>query len=125
MRKGRGQNVKRFINETLNPILKGWINYYRITETAYTVKKLDSWLRRRLRNILWRQWKTPKTRRKKLLGLGVYHHNAIKATSNGRGPWFNSGVASLNVALPVSYFDKLGLLKLSNELKYAEQIDLL
>ena len=69
-------------------------------------------------------WKTPKTRRKKLLALGVYPHNAIKATSNGRGPWFNSGVASLNVALPVGHFDKLGLLKLSNELKYSEQIDL-
>lgn len=125
MRRGRGQNVKRFINEILNPLLKGWINYYRITETPYTVKKLDSWLRRRLRNILWRQWKTPKTRRKKLLALGVYPHNAIKTTNNGRGPWFNSGVSSLNVALPVKYFDNQGLIQLSKELKYAEQLDLL
>lgn len=125
MRKGRGRNVKRFVNETLNPILRGWIHYYRITETKGAVEELDGWLRRRLRAILWQQWKTPSTRRKKLMKLGIHEIAASKTAYNGRGKWFNSALPPLNGALSKKYFDQLGLVNLQQELKFAEQLDLL
>ena len=125
IRKGKGRNLKRFVNETLNPILRGWINYYRITETKGVIEQLDGWLRRRLRAILWQQWKTPKTRRKKLMALGIHEIPASKTAYNGRGRWFNSGLPPINGALPKKYFDQLGLLNLQRELSFAEQLDLL
>lgn len=125
MRRGRGRNVKRFINETLNPILRGWISYYRITETKGIIGKLDGWIRRRLRVILWRQWKYPKTRRKKLMGLGIHEIPASKTAYSGRGQWFSSALPPVNGALSKKYFDQLGLLNLQKELNFAEQLDLL
>jgi RNA-directed DNA polymerase len=56
LRKGRGRSVRRTI-DTLNPILRGWYTYFQHVETKATFEALDQWLRRRLRLILWRQWK--------------------------------------------------------------------
>ena len=125
MRKGRGRNVGRFVRETLNPILRGWMNYYRITETKGVIEALDGWIRRRLRNIIWRQWKCPKTRRKKLMSRGIHEAVASKTAYNGHGAWFNSSLPPMNVALPKKYFDAITLLNLQKELKYAEQLVLL
>ena len=58
-RRGRGRNLGRFITEDLKPLLKGWINYFRLAEVKGIFEELDGWIRRRLRNILWRQWKRP------------------------------------------------------------------
>jgi len=125
MRKGRGRNVKRFINETLNPLLRGWINYYRITETKGVIEELDGWIRRRLRVILWRQWKKPKTRRKKLMSLGIDEIRSSKTAYSGRGQWFSSALPPVNGALSKKYFDQLGLLNPQKELNFAEQLELL
>jgi RNA-directed DNA polymerase len=61
-REGRGRNLGRFVNETLNPLIRGWIQYYSLAETKRFAEELDGWLRRKLRCILWRQWKKPWTR---------------------------------------------------------------
>ncbi len=65
-RQGRGQSLERTI-ETSTPILRGWINYFRLAQVKGTFEDLDGWLRRKLRCILWRQWKRPRTRVKKLM----------------------------------------------------------
>lgn len=125
MRKGRGRNIGRFIRETLNPLLRGWVNYYRITECKGVIDELDSWIRRRLRNIIWRQWKHPRTRRKKLMSLGIHEAIASKTAYNGHGAWFNSALPPMNAGLPKKYFDQKMLLNLQNETRYAEQLALL
>ncbi len=56
-RKGRGRNLTRFIKEDLNPTIRGWINYFILTEVKKFTEELDEWIRHRLRNIIWRQWK--------------------------------------------------------------------
>jgi RNA-directed DNA polymerase len=69
LRRGRGQAVRRVITD-LQPLLTGWIQYFKYAEVKATFEQLDEWLRRKLRCILWRQWKTPRTRCKEIDGVG-------------------------------------------------------
>jgi len=115
-RMGRGRNLSRFIREDLNPVLRGWMNYFILTEIKGVADRLDQWIRRRLRLILWRQWKRPWTRFKKLRQLGISEKRAAASAFNGHGPWYNSGASHMNKALPQRYFDSLGLYSLLNKL---------
>ena len=113
-RQGRGKNIKKTIEETTLKI-RGWINYFRHSEVKGVFDELDGWLRRKLRAILWRQWKRPYTRAKNLMKRGLAEATAWKSATNGRGPWWNSGAAHMHKALPKSYFDKLGLVSLMDQ----------
>lgn len=108
-RQGRGRNVGRFIKDTLTPFIRGWINYFRLTDVKTFAKELDKWVRRKLRNIIWRQWKKPQTRYKKLRRRGVSEEESKRAMYNGRGAWWNSGASHMNVCYKNDYFDNLGL----------------
>lgn len=109
---GRGRHLRRFIAETLNPVLRGWINYFRLSETKGFAEELDGWVRRRLRVILWRQWKRGGTRFKRLVARGLSEERARKSAYNGLGPWWNAGASHMNDALRKKYFDQLGLVNL-------------
>jgi RNA-directed DNA polymerase len=111
MRAGRGRSLTRTI-EDLNPLLRGWINYFRLTETKGVLEELDSWMRRRLRCLLWRQWKRPATRARKLRALGLSAERARLSGGNGHGPWWNAGASHMNMMLPAKYFTAKGLLSL-------------
>ena len=113
-RQGKGRNLSRFIEE-LKPVLRGWINYYQLTEVKNTIEELDGWIRRRLRCILWRQWKRPFARAKNLMKRGLGEEQAWISATNGRGPWWNSGAAHMNLAFPKSFFDRLGLVSLLDQ----------
>jgi group II intron reverse transcriptase/maturase len=113
-RKGRGRNLKRVIEE-VTPILRGWSNYFKLSEVKKPFEELDSWFRRKLRCILWRQWKRPLTRAKKLMQRGLSEERSWRSAYNGRGPWWNSGASHMNAAFTASYFRKLGLLSLLNQ----------
>jgi RNA-directed DNA polymerase len=108
-RRGRGRNLRRFITEDLEPLLQGWINYFRLAEVKGVFEELDGWIRRKLRNILWRQWKQPWTRVRKLMRHGLDEVRAWRSASNGRGPWWNSGASHMNHALPRGFFDRCGV----------------
>ena len=116
-RRGRGRNLGRFITKELRPLLQGWIQYFRLVEVKGIFEELDGWLRRKLRNILWRQWKRPRTRARKLMQRGLAEVRAWQSAMNGRGPWWNSGASHLNQALPKRYFDACGLVSLLTELR--------
>jgi RNA-directed DNA polymerase len=109
---GVGRNVARFITEDLNPVLRGWIQYYRLAEVKEFAQKLDQWIRRRLRLIIWQQWKRPYTRFRNLLKVGLPEDRARQSAFNGLGGWFNSGAGHMNQAVRKVYFDKLGLVSL-------------
>lgn len=110
-RRGRGRNLKNFVLE-LKPILSGWINYFRQVELKGLFEELDGWIRRRLRCILWRQWKRRHTKAKRIMKRGISEARAWKSASNGRGPWWNSGASHMNEAFPKKFFDRLGLVSL-------------
>ncbi len=71
----------------MNPLLRGWMNYFSLTQSRRPIEELDFWLRRRLRSIVWRQWKRPRTREAKLRAHGLDAQRAWKSSVNGRGPW--------------------------------------
>ena len=108
-RKGRGRNIGKFIKEELTPFIRGWINYFKLSEVRNFAEELDGWIRRRLRLILWRQWKRPWTRKEKLKKAGLTEERAIMSAFNRRGAWWNSGASHMNDAFRKKYFDKLGL----------------
>ncbi len=113
-RKGRGQNLADFIKFSLNPYLKGWFNYFKLAEAKKVfVREMEEWLRRRLRNILWRQWKRPWTRFQNLLKRGLSEERAAMSAFNRRGAWFNSGASHMNQAIKIEEFRKLGLFSLA------------
>ena len=109
LKRGRGRNTRRVIEE-LAPVLRGWANYFSLADVTRPPEALDQWIRRRLRCVIWRQWKRPRTRHRKLLALGLGDHRAWKSAGNGRGPWWNAGASHMNQALPNSWFAWLGLI---------------
>lgn len=111
LKSARGRRVRRTIEE-LNPVLRGWAAYFKLTETKRALEELDGWLRRKLRCILWRQWKRPYTRAKNLMKAGLREERAFRSAFNQRGPWWNSGASHMNAALPKSFFERLGLVSL-------------
>jgi len=121
-RQGRGRNLGRFITEDLKPLLKGWINYFRLAEVKGVFEELDGWIRRKLRNILWRQWKRPWTRARKLMQRGLGEDRAWRSATNGRGPWWNSGASHMNQAFPRNFFDRCGLVNLLDELQRLQYV---
>ncbi len=107
----RGRSLAHTIEE-LNPALRGWAAYFKLTETKGALEELDGWIRRKLRCILWRQWKRPYTRAKHLMKAGLKEERAFRSAFNGRGPWWNSGASHMNQVFPKSFFDRLGLVSL-------------
>ena len=111
MRQGRGQSLTRTIQK-LNPLLRGWANYFSLSVQHRRMKDLDGWLRRRLRCLLWRQWKRPRTRRHHLLAQGLDPERAWRSSVNGRGPWWNAGASHMKQAFPNVWFQRFGLVSI-------------
>jgi RNA-directed DNA polymerase len=111
LREARGGSLKQAI-ERLNPLLRGWVAYFRLTEAKSVLEELDGWIRRKLRALLWRQWKRVYTRAKNLMKAGLSKARAWQSATNGRGPWWNSGAPHMNAAYPKSWFDRMGLVSL-------------
>jgi len=114
-RRGRGRNLRLFLAE-LRPQLIGWVSYFRKSEVRGVFKQLDSWIRRKLRAILWRQWKRPGTRARNLIRLGLARTRACISATNGRGPWWNAGARHMNQAITTQYLTDHGLVSLHQRL---------
>jgi RNA-directed DNA polymerase len=111
---GRGRNLRQVIQE-INRFPRGWIGYFRLATGLHAVEVLDQWRRRRLRKILWEQWRTPKTRDRKLVALGVAAARARKATATGRGAWWNAGASPMHAAVTNRFLAEWGLLSLLDQ----------
>ena len=103
-----GKSIQQII-EKLNLYLKGWWNYYRLTEARYIFKALNNWIIRRLRCIVWKQWKNPRTKVRNLLKRGISHTHAVSCGNARKKHWRMSRVKWVIIALPKQYFISLGL----------------
>ena len=85
--------------EKIKVYMRGWLNYYGMADMKSNISALNSWLYRRIRMCIWKQWKLPRTRMRKLIGLGVDSHYAATIAYDRKGYWFNAGNKAVNWAL--------------------------
>lgn len=107
-RRTRGVKVETMVAQ-LSRYLRGWLGYFGFCQTPWVLRGLESWLRRRLRAVVWKQWKRGKVRFAELHKRGVRKDLAAQAAGSAHGPWRLSNSPALNVALPNAYFASLGL----------------
>jgi RNA-directed DNA polymerase len=107
--RSRGRSLAQVIVE-LNEYLRGWWQYFGITESMYRLSRIDSWIRRRLRSIVWKQWRNRRTRVRNLAKLGIGKDAALKTGCARKGCWRMSQVKWVMIALPNLYFRRRGLI---------------
>jgi len=107
-RRTRGISIERMIEE-LRGYLIGWRGYFGFCETPSILKELEGWTRRRLRSVIWKQWKRGPVRFKELRSRGIGIALAAKTAGSAHGPWRLSNSPALARALPNAFFNSLGL----------------
>jgi RNA-directed DNA polymerase len=108
---GRSHSVHQTVKK-LAKYLTGWLGYFGFSQTPSILQGLESWIRRRLRSIIWRQGKRGKTRYKELRQRGISHYQAAVAAGAPKGPWRMARHATVQQAFPNAYFNSLGLPRL-------------
>jgi RNA-directed DNA polymerase len=121
LRGSRGHKMASVIAR-INPVLRGWASYFKLSQSKQPLEELDGWVRRKLRCVTWRQWKQPSTRAHNLMRLGLKENRACNSAFNGRGPWWNSGASHINQALPKRLWDNLGLVSILDTINRLSRI---
>ena len=93
----------------INRFTAGWMGYFQLAATPKVFQELDKWFRRRMRQIRWKEWKRYATRRRNLRALGIGERDAREWAASSRGYWRVAKSPVLDRALPISYWDDLGL----------------
>lgn len=106
-RRTRSGKLEDIIRE-VNQYLRGWIGYFRLADTPSVFEDLEGWIRRRLRQMVWKRWKRGRTRYRELVALGVPRERAALGAV-GTSPWRMSRTPVVNEALSNAYWQKLGL----------------
>lgn len=110
--RNRGCSLEKVIDD-LNRLLKGWVGYFRITERPTALEDVDGWIRRRLRCLKMKQWKTKfSTWVRELKRLGLPKWQAAKLGGSRRGWWALSGTPQAQQAFDPAYFQRKGLISL-------------
>ena len=115
-RRGRGKSITTTAAE-ISRYLKGWASYYKLCDVKKVFMETDQWIRHRLRTIVWRQWKYPKTRYKKMVQCGVEPERAKLAAATGRGPWWNGSASHMHSAFKNRRLREAGLISLSDQIQ--------
>jgi RNA-directed DNA polymerase len=111
-RRTGGKSLSQVAKE-LSCYLIGWRGYFGFCETPSTLRRLDQWIRRRLRAIAWHQWQQAYTRFAKLRRRGVDRDLAARTAGSPHGPWRLSNSPALAIGLPNAFFAKLGIATLA------------
>ena len=113
-RRTRGASLARIVEE-LSRYLVGWRGYFGFCETPSVLRRLDQWVRRRLRAIAWKQWKRGRTRFAELRRRGVGKDLAAQTAGSPHGPWRLSNSPALAIAIPNAFLQALGLAAIANQ----------
>jgi len=98
----------------LNRFIGGWSAYFALAETPSVFAEFDEWLRRRLRQVRWKEWKRFAARRRNLRALGIPDWQARQWAASRKGYWRLAGSPPLQRALPNRYWADLGLVAISD-----------
>ena len=93
----------------INRFTVGWTAYYWYADTPWPFEKLDKWLRRRLRQVRWKEWNRVRTKRRRLIALGIPAGDADQWACSRKGYWRISSSPILHRALPTAYWTDHGL----------------
>ena len=107
-RRTRGISLTQMVTQ-IATYLRGWLGYFADCQTPSVLRTLESWLRRRLRSVVWTQWKRGRTRFRELRKRGVGKDLAAQTAGSPHGPWRIANSPALSIALPNAYLAKLGL----------------
>lgn len=107
-RQAKGQSLRQMV-APLGQYLRGWRAYFGINQTPSVAKALDEWIRRRLRCVVLRHWKTGRRRFAELRKRGVGKDLAAQTAGSGHGPWRLAKSPALSIALPNRFWDWLGV----------------
>jgi group II intron reverse transcriptase/maturase len=119
-RRTRSGKLEDILSE-INRYLRGWIAYFRLATTPSVYQELDEWLRRRLRQLLWKRWKKGTMRYRELIHLGVPNERAALGAT-GRSPWHMSLSPVVHEALSNTFWHNSGLESITeryNHLRYS------
>ena len=94
--------------ESLRVYITGWVNYFKLADMKKLLLKVDEWLRRRLRMVIWKQWKRLRTRGRNLIKLGVEKHKAWEYANTRKGYWRTAGSAILNKSITTERLKQAG-----------------
>lgn len=108
-----GRSMEQVAKE-LKEYLTGWRAYFRLAETPHVFAELDKWISHRLRMVRLKQWKKGTTIFQELRKTGVSINAAASISASARCWWKMSGTSAMNVALPNTYFMKLGVPRLAD-----------
>jgi RNA-directed DNA polymerase len=97
----------------INVYVRGWIGYFRLADTPSVFQELDEWIRRRLRQLLWKRWKKPRARWRNLVALGVPPSSAREAAGSGKGTWRLAVSPPVQQALNNTFWREQGLLSIA------------
>jgi group II intron reverse transcriptase/maturase len=106
-RRTRSGKLEDIVSE-INRYSRGWIAYYRLAATPSVFEELDEWIRRRLRQMLWKRWKRGTTRYRELVRFGVPRERAALGAV-GKSPWRMSRTPVINEALSNAFWQNTGL----------------
>jgi RNA-directed DNA polymerase len=112
-KKMRGRNVSDSIRKLIMPITRGWANYFGIADVRNIFESLDGWIRRKIRGILWRQWKKPRTRWKKLMELGLKNQSARRWAYSSKGPWRMARTHGMHKAVSNDVIESMGYIPMA------------
>jgi RNA-directed DNA polymerase len=98
--------------ERLNRYLRGWMNYFGISQHYTPMDELDGWLRRRIRMCYWKQWRRPRTRIANLLKLGTSRRHAISTGISRKGYWRLSKTLATQTGMTNEWLEEQGLLSI-------------
>src|SRR5216117_788302 len=107
-RRTRGISLTQMVTQIVT-YLRGWLGYFGDCQTPSVLRSLESWLRRRLRSVVWKHWKQGRTRFRELRKRTVSKDLAAQTAGSPHGPWRIANSPALTIALPNAYFAKLGL----------------
>ena len=108
----RCQSIRSSL-ERIKVYVRGWMNYYGIASMKNAIDDLNGWLYRRIRMCIWKQWKLPRTRKRKLLGLGLPEWVACEGAYSRKGYWRMSRSGVLQRALTKERLIRWGFYDLS------------
>ena len=98
--------------EGLRAYLPGWKGYFQLAQTPSVFRALDKWIRHRLRATQLKHWRRGTTMYRELKAMGASEMDARRVAANSRRWWRNSRLL-LNRVMPIAYFDRLGVPRLS------------